>query len=295
MQPTSYGQFLKPIPPFQDYGSGYCRQGTEMDRYFFGYDLNVRYGSFHNSGKLFPYQTQVCDYDQTFLFIGTHTHDPGYLGAQIDFCLGEKKDKHRITTATSITVPRGMPWGPITIGPMAERFIFLQVAIAAEVQFKPVLPDTPEGPMFPFRAPKDQEYVKQLAFVRNGPWHYGPLNPDTHDGYITDIKPLGFDFSMSYETMNQAPYRFTPAPDVPHTHSSYTEFLMFLGCDCNDLSAFPAEVEVCMGKEMETHLVTKPAVAIQPKGQPHCPVRVLKQTGPWIFCVLRPWGEETSP
>ncbi len=295
MTQIKYGHLIKTIPPFQDCGSGYCRQSTEMDNKFFGYDLNVKYGTFYNSGKMFPYQTQVCDYDQTLIFMGTHTYDLGYLGAQVDFHLGDKKDKHRITTSTSVFIPRGMPWGPITIGPMEDRFIFMQIAVAAAVKVEPVLPDVPEGPIFPFRGPKHQEYVKQLAFVRNGPWHYGPLNPDTHDGAITDLEPKGFDFSMSYESMNKAPYRFTPAPDVPHVHNSYTEFLIFMGCDCNNLNEFPAEVEVCMGKEMETHLITKPSVAIQPKGHPHCPVRVLKQSKPWIFCVLRPWGETTSP
>jgi len=83
--------------------------------------------------------------------------------------------------------------------------------------------------------------------------------------------------------------RVSPAPDKPHVHP-YTEFLIFIGCDCNNLNEFPAEVEACWGDEMEAHLITKPSVAIQPKGTPHCPVRVLKQTKPWIFIVLRPWG-----
>jgi hypothetical protein len=47
---------------------------------------------------------------------------------------------------------------------------------------------------------------------------------------------------------------------------------------------------MCMGEEMEIHRITQPTVAVQPKGHPHCPVRVLKQTRPWIFIVLRPWG-----
>ncbi len=289
MAQTKYGHFAKTIPPFKDYGPGSYRQGTEMNGKFFGYDLNLRYGTFYNSGRQLPYQTQVCDYDQIMIFMGTNTYDLGYLGAQIDFCIGEDKEKHRITTSQAVSIPKGLPYGPITIGPMEDRFILMQVAIAPTVKVKPVLKDKPEGPYATWKFSKYSENFEELAYIRNGPWHYGPLNPDTNDGYITNINAKGFEYNMSYESMNKAPYRFTPAPDKPHVHP-YTEFLIFIGCDCNNLNEFPAEVEACWGDEMEAHLITKPTVAIQPKGTPHCPVRVLKQTKPWIFIVLRPWG-----
>jgi hypothetical protein len=289
MAQTKYGHLMKTIPPFKDYGPGSYRQGTELNGKFFGYDLNLRYGTFYNSGRLLPDQTQVCDYDQMMIWMGTDTYDLGYLGAQVDFCIGEEKDKHRITTSQTVSIPKGLPYGPIFIGPMDDRFILMQVGLAASVKAKAVLPDTPEGPYAAWRFAKYSKNFQELGFVRNGPWHYGPLNPDTHEGSITDIDAVGFEYNMSYESMNKAPYRFTPAPDKPHVHP-YTEFLIFIGCDCDDLSEFPAEVEVCMGEEMEIHRVTKPTVAIQPKGHPHCPVRVLKQTKPWIFIVLRPWG-----
>jgi len=289
MAKTKYGHLIKTIPAFRDYGQGYYRQGTEMGREFFGYDLHVKLGTFYNSGIIQPYQTQVCDYDQIMIWMGTDTDDLGLLGAQIEFCLGEEKERFIISTATAVSIPKGLPYGPITIGPMDRRFIQMTVSLTGEINPKSTLEDKPIGPYAPWRASKYSANVAELAFKRNGPWHYGPKNPDTNGGYITDIEAVGFDYNMSYESMKKAPYRFTPEPEKPHVHP-YTEFLVFLGCDCNDLNEFPAEVEVCMGEEMETHLVTKPTVAIQPKGHPHCPVRVLKQSKPWIFMVLRPWG-----
>jgi len=127
------------------------------------------------------------------------------------------------------------------------------------------------------------------TFHAQRPWHYGPLNPDTYEGAITEIDGVGFDFNMSYESMRKAPYRFTPTPDKPHVHP-YTEFLVFMGCDYGDLSRLPAEVEMCLGKEMEPHLITEPTIVVQPKGFSHNPLRVLRQDAPWIFMVLRPWG-----
>lgn len=289
MADTKYGHWVKSFPAFKDYGHGSYRQATEANGEFLGYDLNIRYGTFYNSGVIQP-EAQVCDYDQVMVWMGTYTIDLGYLGAEIDFCMGEEKEKHRITTSTAVSIPKGTPYGPIRIGAMDDRFILMTISLAPEVSSKPVAVGTPEGPYASWRAAKYSEYLGHgLAFTRNGPWHYGPNNPDTHCGAITNINGVGFDFNMSYESMNKAPYAFSPIPDKPHVHP-YTEFLVFIGCDCNDLSELPADVELCMGDEMETHRINTPTVAIQPKGHPHIPLRVFSQTKNWIFIVLRPWG-----
>jgi hypothetical protein len=287
MAQTKYGQYIKSIPKFKDYGPGSYRQGTEMNDKFFGYDLNVRYGTFYNSGRLLPYQSQVCDYDQMQIWMGTDTYDLGYLGAEVDFTIGG--EKNRITTSRAVSIPRGVTHGPTFIGPMENRFIMMNVSVTANPKIKTVSKEPADIPYADWRGTKYHDNVAELGFKRNGPWHYGPKNPDTNGGYITDINGVGFEYNMSYESMNIAPYRFTPEPDKPHVHP-YTEFLMFLGTDCEDLSEFPAEVEVCMGDEMEIHHINKPTVAILPKGVPHCPVRVLEQYDSWIFIVLRPWG-----
>ncbi len=290
MAETKYGHLIKAIPPFKDPGYGRMRQATVMDSRFFGYDFHVTYGTYDTAGPIEPAETRVCNYDQVDLWIGTDTYDMGYLGAQVDFCLGEDKEKHRITTSTAVRIPRGMPFGPARIGPMDDRFIRMTLSMTARVSSKITAKDTPEGAYAPGLGGKYRKHLGDgLAFIRNGPWHYGPNNPDTHDGYLTNIDGVGFEFNMSYESMNRAPYRFSPIPDKPHVHP-YTEFLVFMGCDCEDLSYFPAEVECCMGDEMEIHKITQPTIAIQPQGHPHIPVRVLRQDEPWLFMVLRPWG-----
>ena len=290
MAKTKYGHLIKDIPPFKDYGHGSFRQGTEMDAGFFGYNLNVKYGTFYNSGPLKPFETQVCNYDQVMLWMGTDTYDLGYLGAEIECCMGEDKEKYRITNSTAVRIPKGVAHGPARIGPMDDRFIMMTVAMTAKLGGKVVAKGKPEGGYAAWRGTKyDREIGHGLSFTRNTPWHYGPNNPDTHDGAITELDGIGFEYNMSYESVNMAPYRFAPQPEVPHVHP-YTEFLVFMGCDCDDLSDFPAECELCMGKEMEPHRITRPTIAIQPKGHPHIPLRVLKQDSPWIFMVLRPWG-----
>jgi hypothetical protein len=143
MTQTKYGHLVKSIPPFKDNGQGFYRQGTEMNGKFLGYDLNLRYGTFYNSGNLQPFETQVCDYDQILIWMGTNTIDLGYLGSQVDFCLGEEKEKHRITTATAVSIPKGLPHFPASIGPLDDRFILMTISLAPEVKAKPLASDRP--------------------------------------------------------------------------------------------------------------------------------------------------------
>jgi hypothetical protein len=290
MAKTKYGHLIKSFT-FKDYGPGLCRQGTEMNGEFLGYDLNIQYGAYWAAGKMgqAPYGAEVHDFDQVNIFMGTDTYDMGYLGAEIELCLGKEKELYMVTTSTAIAVPKGMPYGPATIGRMDDRFIYMTISLAPELTSTALPPDKKTPKWGAFMRSKYWQNVQHLAFTRNGPWHYGEHNQDTHDGAITDIHGKEFEFHMSYESMNKAPYRFGPVPDKPHVHP-YTEFLVFMGADCDDLSDLGAECEMYMGKEMEKHVITKPSIAIQPKGHAHCPLIVNKQDKPWIFAVIRPWG-----
>jgi hypothetical protein len=290
MAATKYGHLIKNFS-FKDYGPGLCRQGTELNGKALGYDLDIQYGAYWAAGKMGkePHGAEVHDFDQVMIWMGTDTYDMGYLGAEVELSMGEEKEIHMVTTATAVAVPKGTPHMPATIGRMDDRFIYMTISLAPRLTSKPFALDDRPAKQAAFMRSKYSENVQHLAFIRNGPWHYGPLNQDTHDGAITDIHGKDFDFHMSYESMNRAPYRFGPVPDKPHVHP-YTEFLVFMGADCNDLGELGAEAELYMGKEMEKHVITKPCVAIQPKGHAHCPLIVNKQDKPWIFAVIRPWG-----
>jgi hypothetical protein len=290
MAKTRFGHLIKELS-FKDYGQGLARQGTAMNGKFLGYDVNIQYGTYWSACKMGkpPFGAEAHDFDQVMIWMGLDTYDLGYLGAEVNLTLGEEKETHRITTSTAIAIPKGMPHFPAAIERMDDRFIFMTVSLASELTSKSFKLNDKPGKEAGFMRSQYGPNVQHLAFTRNGSWHYGPLNPDTHEGAITDIHGKDFEFHMSYESMNKAPYRFGPVPDKPHVHP-YTEFLLFMGADPYDLSVLPAEVECYMGKEMEKHVITKPTVAIQPAGHAHCPVIVTRQDQPWIFAVVRPWG-----
>jgi hypothetical protein len=68
----------------------------------------------------------------------------------------------------------------------------------------------------------------------------------------------------------------------PHKHRD-PEILVALGTDINHPQELGAEFFVCMGPEMEKHVVSKPALMYIPPDFIHCPFTVTKVTRPFIF------------
>ncbi len=68
----------------------------------------------------------------------------------------------------------------------------------------------------------------------------------------------------------------------PHKHRD-PEVLVALGTDPDHPQELGAEFFVCMGPEMEKHIVNKPALIYIPANFIHCPFTVTKVTRPFIF------------
>ena len=292
MAGTKYAHLYKKLA-FQDFGPGFCRQGTRMTSDLLGLEVNVDYGAFWTAGKLGqePYGPHVHDYNQVMIFMGADMSDLGYLGAEIEFCLGagEEMEKHMIATSTAVLIPRGFPHFPATITRMDKRFLLMEISITTQLKATPV-PLERKIETLPVAGwgSKYRNKILPLAFIRNGPWHYGPLNPDTHDGAITNIIGTEFPFNISYESVRKAPYRFGPIPDKPHSHE-FDEFALMLGADTNDLTELGAEFETGMGPEIENLEVKEPWAIVFHKGFPHGPGAFLKLHKPMIFAIIRPF------
>jgi len=57
----------------------------------------------------------------------------------------------------------------------------------------------------------------------------------------------------------------------PHVHP-YPECLVFVGLDSANLNYLGAEIEICLGEELETYSFNMPTVVSIPAGFPHCPL-----------------------
>ena len=88
-----------------------------MNGVFLGYDVNIRYGAYWSAGRMGQSDEAVAhDYNQVMIWMGTDTYDMGYLGAEVEFCLGEGEEQEKIliNTSSSIYVPPGMAHFPLT-------------------------------------------------------------------------------------------------------------------------------------------------------------------------------------
>ena len=79
----------------------------------------------------------------------------------------------------------------------------------------------------------------------------------------------------------------------PHTHKT-PEILVALGTDVANPQELNAEIELCMGPEMETHIITKSTLVYVPANFIHCPFRVLKVTRPFMFIQAQYSGKLTE-
>jgi len=75
---------------------------------------------------------------------------------------------------------------------------------------------------------------------------------------------------------------FVPPPHGPHIHLT-PEILVMLGTDPNDPWDLGGEVEICMGPEMEKHIITTSALVYIPAKFIHCPINYRNVKRPFIF------------
>ena len=295
MAAKKYGKYVVELE-FKD-GPGFYRQVANVNGREYGIEFNVEYGAYRAPGYMgeSPAVPHVHDYDQVLFWLGGDGNDMGELGAQIELSLGEEGEKHMITSSTAVAVPKGMPHFPANILSMERRFMYLEMSCSAECRMKK-LPANRKArqaePAMSFFA-KYRDNVINLAFTRKGPWSYGPRNRDDSGGYLSFIhgKDPNFDFLIMCESLKKAPYRFGPIPDKPHVHPK-PEILFFLGTDVNDLSKLGGEAEIALGKELETHVISRPTAVVIPGGFPHCPLTITRVDRPMILTDIRPYGSE---
>ncbi len=68
----------------------------------------------------------------------------------------------------------------------------------------------------------------------------------------------------------------------PHTHKA-PEVLVALGTDPENPRELWAEIELCMGPEMEKHIITTSTLVYIPANFIHCPFRVTRVDRPFLF------------
>ncbi len=68
----------------------------------------------------------------------------------------------------------------------------------------------------------------------------------------------------------------------PHQHKN-PDVYMYLGTDPDNPMELGAEIEICVGPEMEKHIITRSTIVYMATNFPHFPWRILKVTRPFII------------
>jgi len=68
----------------------------------------------------------------------------------------------------------------------------------------------------------------------------------------------------------------------PHIHKE-AELLFHIGTNPDDPTDLGAEIEICMGPELEKHVITKSTVVFIPPNCIHAPWNPIRTWRPWIF------------
>ncbi len=79
----------------------------------------------------------------------------------------------------------------------------------------------------------------------------------------------------------------------PHTHK-YPELFMHLGTDPDNPMDLGAEVEMCVGPEMEKHVITRSTIICLPANFVHGPWRILKVTRPFLLVTVNQSTKHTE-
>jgi hypothetical protein len=69
------------------------------------------------------------DFVQIIGFIGTNPMNCREFDAEVEFCLGEEKEKHIINVPAVVSIAKALSHGPIEITKINKPFIFLEVML----------------------------------------------------------------------------------------------------------------------------------------------------------------------
>jgi len=285
-----YSELMKQLT-FENDGSRYYRQSVKIGKAFHGLNVHIQYGSCGETGAMGGEFSgmHIHKFDQLLLWIGSDVDNLTELGAEIELCLGEEREKHLFTVPTAVAVPKGLPHFPATIRNVDRPFQYMEISLAPEFQAISVPSDdsVPEAPLVSGFQAKYRKHIFNLPFRRKGPYFYGANNPEDSGGVISFItgKESGLDLHISYESIKNAPYTFGPAPHRPHAHK-FEEILLFMGADCNNLNEVGVEGVMEMGKERVKHAFAGPTAIVCPYQLPHCPLTVTKVDKPFLFMVV---------
>jgi len=284
------------------------RDHLEGLNFNFSWGVHNTLGEWHAGSK-----AHVHPYPECLFFVGLDTANVNYLGAEIEFCLGDEQESCLFNEPTVIVIPAGLPHGPIAtkrlFSPKGFGFFAVSLSAAFGITWlgekgpgaRPAQPEgkharlikslksgltTERGKFNPSRLTPEQLAQREAMQKKTG-FRAGPGNAD-HLTWMYGKDLGGLDVNIAWGFCSQ--------PGVwgrginAHFHPA-DEALIFLGTDPDDVDSLGAEIEIDLGKEHERYLFDKSSVVICPAGLPHGPIVTRWVDKPFAFLLINLAGE----
>jgi hypothetical protein len=254
-------------------------------------------------------QPHVHPYPEVHFFVGLDTANIGYLGAEIECCLGEEMEKYSFNEPTVVVIPAGLPHGPTVTKRIYSTRGFGFYLAALNATFEASRLDKPaksgsngkyahlvkplksyiitERRKFRPSRFTQEELDRREETAKNSGMKLGPGNAD-HLAWMygKDLEGLDVNLDWGFFSKPGLWHRGVGA----HVHSA-DEVLVFAGSDPVNMNSLGAEIEIDMGKEHERHIIDRPSVVICPAGVAHAPIVTRWVDKPFAFFSINLSGE----
>jgi len=125
--------------------------------------------------------------------------------------------------------------------------------------------------------------------VIRGPFYQAPEPGMTGTSIWAHHNEFKSGTTLGYHCINQE-------YEVPFTHShNFHETLCFIGGNPENINDLGAEISICLGDELEEHIINSATIVSIPPGLKHCPLKVRKISKPFIFLEISATQEYGQP
>ncbi len=133
------------------------------------------------------------------------------------------------------------------------------------------------------------EKKKYWRHIIRGPFYVNAEPGMTGTSIFAHHNEYGNGTTLGYHCIN-ANY------EAPITHShDFHELLCFIGGNPENINDLGAEISICLGDELEEHIITSATIVSIPPGLKHCPLIVKKITKPFVFLEISTTKEYSQP
>lgn len=248
----------------------------EVDRCIAKIDDDVIKGSFAlyahwlapEDAFVFVHAPHTHPYDEHLFCMGFNPDDPLDFGGQFEFHLGKGFERHVITKPSVLFIP-----AHFVHGPMIWRL--RKPILGVGYSMGPIETHQTDNELINFKEALEIKYDKYIAT--------GPKPNETREyfkkavTYIDDDVVKGSHFFYSTFISKENPLLELP----PHINP-YDQYMVFAGTNYKDRFNLGAEVEFCMGEDLEKHTFNQSTAVYIPGGLPHGPIKI-KINRPFIF------------